>query len=422
MLKPTLGALAILQVLASLATQLLVLSLVGAGSQTDAYVAAQTLPLLVFTIFSVPLQSVWQPRFAQLWPDENGWRDAQRAAQGQVLTVCCATTLPLFVTAGYWVQWLFPGFDASQHELAAEMARVLFIGCILNTQTWLLTAALRSRERFVVPELISLGGTVVMLIALSILLPTWGIKLAAWLGLARSVGVFLSLFVISGRPVPSFAAAVAERHAWRSAMPLVGGSVIYKTGPVVDRFWSSHSPPGGVTAFNLVQLGMSAAGSVLEKMFAVPVVPQLARLVAAGDFKAVRSQYRRVIAQVTLATLVVPLGLLLLYPVWADMIAWTLRLESHLAWDLWLLCFLLLGYMHVVACGYVVVSVFYAMGDTRTPVLMSLASYLLGVLIKSAAYLLWGLNGLAVASSVYYLFNLLATSMLLERAIRARLS
>lgn len=420
-LSISLGVLAALQVGAGLLIQIVVLRLLGAGGQTDAYVAAQSVPLVLFSILAVSMQNVWQPRLALLRQDSTRWRETQRVAQTQAFIAFGASTFLLWVAAPMWVPGLFPGFGNPAIQLTISMVLPFLGSAMLNGHSFLFTAALRTRDRFISPELISLCGTLIAVCLIAIAVPRYGVKAAAWITFARAAFVCTILHWQADRPTADFSGAWTERSTWRQLRLLLLGSAFYKTGPLVDRFWASHTAGGAMTVFVLTQAAVAALSTVLERALCVPQIPQLARLVGTNKMLDVRRVYRRSILNVTWATVAIAVALIAVYPAWAFVVSSVLGIPASLAADMWLICMLLLGYLHVAASGTVAVSVYYAMGDMRTPVVVGVSGFIASIVIKSAGYLLWGLPGLAAAISIYYLGNLALLCALLEAKINARL-
>lgn len=174
---------------------------------------------------------------------------------------------------------------------------------------------------------------------------------------------------------------------------------------------------GSVTLVGLAQSAMSAIASVLERALCVPMSPRVARCVAAGDAAGVRRLYRSTVLAVAAATACVGAAFVAVQPVWAPGMNLLLSLEAERAALLWWLCILLLGFLFVAAAGTAVVAVFYALGDTRTPALIGLTGFGIGVVAKSAGFLMLGLQGLVLATSLYYIANLVALVVSVERRI-----
>lgn len=418
----SLGLLATLQLLANLALQVVVLSIVGVGAATDAYVAAQAVPVLLVSVLATSLQNVWQPRLAVLANDENGRRVAQRLAQGQVLILLGVPVVALLLTSSVWVKWLFPGFSSEQLTLTATMARVLLLASLLNGHAALLTTAQRARDRFIGPELLQLIAFLLAIGGVILAMPRFGIEAVPWVSAARALTVCVVLYSMTERPGLAPHEALQKRELWSAAGMLIAGSSIYKTGPLVDRFWISMAPAGSVTVFNLVQTGMSALATVLDRAICVSATPTLARLAQTGEMTGLRSLYRQCVRRTLYVVAVVPLLLIAIRPFWPYLTGTVLKIAPALAEQMWLICFMLLGYLIVAGCGSAVMAAFYALGDTRTPVTIGVAGFLIGVVLKSVGFLGFGILGLAIATSAYYVLNLVVLIALLERKTRAEVS
>lgn len=413
----SLAALAGLQLAAGLVTQLVVLGILGAGPATDAWIAAQAVPVVAFSTVSVALQGAWQARLAVAASQPAQWLQTQRAAQGQVLLLFGTTTVLLAATATLWTGWLLPGFAAEQLELTVRMTRLLLVGALLNGQALLLTTALRARGRFIAAEVIVLSGAVAGIVLTAATLTRFGIEAAAWASLAKSLVVCLALWRAAGRPLPAPRTAWGDRESWRHARPILMGSTLYKTGPLVDRYWTSLGPAGGMTTFNLVHMAMSALASVIERALSIPVIPRLARLAAAGDPTALRRLYRGSVLRIAAACAAVLAALLALYPVWPQLVGPLLKQEPEQLMQAWWLCLALVGYLYPAAAGSAVVGSFYAYGDTTTPVRVGVAGFAASLLLKAIGFQALGLMGLALATVAQYFGNMLVLCWLLERRL-----
>ena len=84
---------------------------------------------------------------------------------------------------------------------------------------------------------------------------------------------------------------------------------------------------------------------------------------------------------------------------------------------LYAMCFALLGMAGGAACAAVAVVAFYALGDTRTPMLVGVVGFIVSIGVKYLFFAQWGLVGLAWATTIYYVLNLLCLWLLLERRV-----
>lgn len=412
----SLGVLTGLQLAAAFASQLVVLRVVGAGALTDAFVIAQTLPLLVVAIFASPMQMVWMPRLS-LQTEPHQWQTEQRLAQGQMLWLSSGATVPLALTAMWWLPWLFPGLPAASHALAIELSWIFLAGAAFNAHSLLLATALRAQRRFLLPELVAALGSLIALAAAFWVVPRSGVLGATWLLAGRACAVWLALFIAGGRPLPRPLAATRSRAHWVALMPVLAGASLYKLSPLVDRYWGSMAPAGGLTVLALAQTGIGALAQVLERAIAVPALPRMAPLVQQGQHIALWTLVRGSVLRIALVCAACAAVLLALAPWWNEGLQWMMRMSLASADQAWWLCLALIGFLFVSAAGGLPVAAFIALGDTRTPIVISSIVFFVGVLLKSLGFLAGGLLGLAVAASLAYLVNFGIVTLLLRKRL-----
>ncbi len=398
-----LGSVATLQLAAGFGIQLAVLAILGAREQTDAYVAAQAVPLVVFAVLAGSLQSVWQPRLSVAHDRPEAWRAAQRSAYGQALLLFGASSSLLMATARWWQPGLFPGLDSQQHDLVHRMLLPLLLASLLDGQMVLQTAALRARERFVTGELAFLLATLAALVLVVVVVPGFGIEAVPWILLARSAAACVALFFQVGRVAPSVASGLREAAVWSQLRLIVSSASLERTAPLVDRFWTSQAATGGMTLFGLAHTAATAIAMILERSLYMPAAARMGRLFAAGRHDEVRLAFRRALVRSTLAVAAAGLLLLALEPVWGVVVSPLLGSRPDQAEALWWLLVLLLGHAHAAAAGPASIAVFHALGNARVPAVLGAVGYGVGVALKSAGFLAWGLKGLALAVSVHQL-------------------
>lgn len=411
-----------IQLIATFATQLIIVRLVGVGPETDAYIATQAVPSVLATIIISALQSVWLPRMSVLSHDATAWRVEQAGAQGQALIMAVGVLCFVWVGAAWWQPIFFPGLNAAQLHSAYLFSGPLFIAAGVNIQSALLTIALRARDRFLIAEVVAMIGTLLSLVLIMLTLPRWGLQIVPWVVAVRAITVYLVQMDLADWPAINIKAGLASRGTWHSMRPLLLGASIYKTSPLVDRFWASQAPAGGITTLSLVQTAMGALSTLIERSICMPVTPTLSRFVATNDYQGLRTAYHAGVKRVTFIVLIFGLALFVMYPILMSIAMKLLKINADAAYDLWLMCLLLLGYLHIAASGTIVTASFYALGNTKTPVKIGIIGLVVGVLIKSIGFMFFGLIGLVTGITLYYLLNMTVMCVNLEREIDEKIS
>jgi peptidoglycan biosynthesis protein MviN/MurJ (putative lipid II flippase) len=84
----------------------------------------------------------------------------------------------------------------------------------------------------------------------------------------------------------------------------------------------------------------------------------------------------------------------------------------------------LIGSSGVLLCGsinHLLMSAFYAQGDTRTPTKIQMLSYSVGIVMKCCGFVLGGLFGIVLAMSLYYALEGFLLGAVLHRRMAVRL-
>lgn len=418
-LNISIGVLVAAQLILGLVMQLVVLSLVGIGPDSDSFIAAQAVPLVLFAVLSACLQNLWQPKLAVASVKPEHWKAVHGVAQGQALLLLGVPVSILIASVSLWVGLLFPGIPNSHEDLVTSMTRYMLAAAWLNGHSALMTTALRAKDKFLTGESVAALGLLLSLLAVWILVPRFGVEAAAWIAVARAGLVFLLMNGLTGWSRPAVVQAVGDRNSWRQMRPLLASSSLHKSGPLIDRYWSSQGPPGGMTAYGLAQTVMAASAMLFERVVSMPVSPRLARLADVGRYEEIRAAYRRCVFLITMLMIPVAIALVCILPFWKSALKAMFDMEPTLAREMWWICLLLTGYLHVAASGTIVVAGFYALNDTRTPSLILTAGFFIGIVLKSVGFVFFGLSGLAAAASAYHLLNLLALAVTLERKLES---
>jgi peptidoglycan biosynthesis protein MviN/MurJ (putative lipid II flippase) len=90
--------------------------------------------------------------------------------------------------------------------------------------------------------------------------------------------------------------------------------------------------------------------------------------------------------------------------------------EQNVA-TLWSVMLCLFGVFVGGAMGQILSTAFYAKGTTGTPTKIGAVGFTLGVGLKTAGFFTLGLPGIALGATVYYLFNVFALFVFLEREL-----
>ncbi|HEY6187359.1 MAG TPA: lipid II flippase MurJ [Pyrinomonadaceae bacterium] len=392
-----------------------VITTLGVGIETDALFAGMVLPQLILALFSTSLTYVLVPILAI--EDEESFRRDAWAFFLSITGFATALSLVLYVTAQWWVPLLVPGFSAAGRALTVELTRIQLATLIFTAAASVLWSVYGARQKFIWTEASALAANVAGVLLLVWMLPRYGIRAAAWAMVLRT-GLQLACLLpgLGRRPALSWKSR-AQTEAWRRIKPILLGTIYFKTDPLFDRFLASMAPAGSLSLLYIGQQIYGAAGQIINKAIAAPMVPLLAIQAKAGDWQTFKRTYRRRLAAISALTLSAYLALLLLgRPSLRFLIGHGGITEENVSL-LWWIMLALWGVLLGGALGQVTSLAFYALGDTRTPTRLGIWTYTVYIPAKILVFIYYGLTGMAVSISIYVALNFILQLILLENSL-----
>ncbi|MET9521059.1 lipid II flippase MurJ [Streptomyces coeruleorubidus] len=292
--------------------------LFGAGSDTDAFLVAWTVPefaatLLIEDGLAIALIPAFSMALARRARGAPG--DPVRALVGATLPrLCLALTAVAALVAGtapYLVQALAPGLP--DPRLAADCTRITATCVLAFGLAGYCSAALRAHRCFLAPAAIYVTYNTGIIAAMFLLGEGWGVRSAA-VGVAAGgclmVAVQLpSLWRRLTSPAPLLAGSGADAEERPMQLALVATVLLFalcrQSQVLVERFLASGLPAGAISHLNYAQK-VAQIPMTLSLMVCTVTFPVVARALADGDTARARSRVERDLA---LASWLVLLGM-----------------------------------------------------------------------------------------------------------------
>lgn len=398
-----LGFLSFINLAISFLFQWLAVTRLGPGVETDALFASMTLPLLVLSVVVGSLMHVLVPLFSG--EDEESLRRDAWGFFGLVLLVFGLLATILFLAAPFWVPLTVPGFGDVGMRLAVQLTQIQLIGMVLSAVNSVQWATYHARQSFIWAEAAPVISGIFSLIILIFLLPIYGVYAVAWMSVFRLVLQGLLLLPGMGMLIKPDLRSMSVVRAWTRIRPLLIGSAYTKTEPLIDRFLLSSAGEGVLSIYALAQQIYGAGNQVIAKSISSPLVPTLSRLHKAEDNINFQSTYQR---KIILVAILCSTG----YMAFVIFGEWILKIliayGKFNADDISTLYWILIwsgGVFIGGALGQIASSSFYATGDTKSPVFISIITYTIYIPAKILVYVAYSFKGLALLTSIYYLVD-----------------
>jgi len=420
-MKSTIGVtiLALLNLLLSFLAQIVVAFTFGASADLDAFVTASTIPLLLSTVVSGSLTYALMPQLVHIQMTDSN--EALMRFVSAVLILSAVffggIALMIAILSEEIIRLTNPGFSNDLVSSAAFLLRIqspIIVFVAINAILISYHQAHRKYGRIALAPVIL---PLILLVFVSFTGDVWGVQTLAY---ATLIGYAVQLFMLRLPGVRLVAPREAVRMEAvktliRNMKPLFGGSIVFKTDALVDRFFASQLGSGPISHLWYSRKIIDASTTMLATGISTTSFTRLSEYSTRDDEPMMAKKLLEVLQ--ILGFFAVPFTLFLCVYA-SEIIQILLERGLFLASDTTQVGILLVAQSGVLvggSFGLILANAFYSLQDTRTPTIISLITYPFGVALKVWWFAVWGVAGVAAAMSVYVVTNCVILLIMLRR-------
>ena len=307
--------------LLSLAQTVVITGNFGLSDEWDAFVAANRMPELVFTLVAGgALAHAFIPIFSGLLARNEHQRAWQAASHiiNSIFTVTALVSGGVFVFAPWLVEnFVASGFAPSLQAETVALMRILLIGTLIFSVSGIVMGILQSHQHFVLPALAPLCYDLGFLFGVLALAPRWGargIAYGAVIGAALHFGIQLpGLIHYRARWWPQLGLRdPLLRRVIRLMLPRVAGLGVFYLNFLIMTNLASRMGSGSISAvdwgWRLMQIPQTLLGTALGTV----IFPTLAALNEMGDETGKRGYFAGSLRMLIVSCLPATIGLLII--------------------------------------------------------------------------------------------------------------
>lgn len=394
----------------------------GATMFTDAYLVAYSLPSAAQQIIGWAIVSVAVPLLTKriVAGEEQGLRETANSFLCSTALLMAILSVVGMAASPLLVRITAPSLDGETTALAVEMMRILFPAVLFYCIGMVLTGILHAHRRFVVAAFAPAFSSILVIAAVLLTGRAFGI----W-GLV--LGTLVSFIGFALIQVPS-----ARLTGWRwhfelprrnneintalmNLIPIILGMSVNQIYYMLNRFFASGLAEGSISALNYGSKLAQFPAGVFVSAIAVTIYPLLTEYAVRGDKEKLRHTLEKGLGIVLLLTVPAAVGLIvlrvpivrILFEHGAFTSADTLAASSALM------------YYSIGTVAYslilVLLRVFFAFSDIKTPVLAGLCGIATNILVSMATMKGMAHDGLALATTMGSIVNMLVFFLCLPR-------
>jgi putative peptidoglycan lipid II flippase len=402
-----------------LVREVVIASRFGTGHTYDAYVAAFRIPdLIFFIVMSGAFGSAFIPVFGGFLAKG----DAERAWN-------LANTLLTWVVAGFAVVALLvsllakpligvviaPELPAESQDLAVNLTRLLLLSPLLLGLSAAGKGMLEAQSAFILPAIAPILynlGIIGGALLLAPLMGVYGLAAGVILGSLMHVALqFGSLLRNDLQLHPSFSPRTdGLAEVGRLMAPRILGQTVSQVNLIVMTNFASRLAEGSISALNYAQSLILLPHGILAMSLSTVIFPRMVLDYERGDKEAFRRTLNAGLRTLIFLTLPAAVGLL----VYRTSIVQMLFQYGSFNEESTEMVATAVGFFSIGLIGRAVAEpvtrTFYAMRDTRTPVVVSILSIVVNIALSSALAPSMGHAGLTLSLSATYLLRMVILS------------
>lgn len=397
--------------------------------ETDSFIAAFIIPdTMYYLLVGGALSAAFIPIFTEYLAkgeEEEGWKVASTFINITVILLAIFTVLGMTFAKGVAL-WEAPHFKAEKMLLLVKLTRIMFPAVCFTALAGLMGGVLNSYKHFLAPALGPVFYNIAIILGAFFLGPRYGIMGMAIGVVAGAIGNFLiqmSFLRTVGGNRFRFGYIDLRNSGFRRMLilmvPALVGLSATQANIWITNVMASSLPEGSITALRFANRLIQLPIGIFASSIAMAFFPMLSGLAAEKKMDSFKDTLSLSLRSIFFLLLPAAAGLIVLR---TPIVKILFEGQQFTPKDTALTAYALLFYgMAVFAHAAILMlpRAFYALQDTLTPVLVSVFSVSMSILMNwiFLKFTALGVGGFALSFSIMGLLNMLLLMEILRRKI-----
>jgi putative peptidoglycan lipid II flippase len=408
---------------------ILIAKFFGVGIFADAFFVAFQIPNVMRRLFGEGgLQAAFIPVFTECMKkdgESSAWKMASAVANILLASLFIVSGLGVLL-APFITRLLVPGFDAESATITADLLRIMFPYIFFIGLTALGMGILNSLKHFAIPAIAPIILNLFMIAALLFFITpeTRGgiiiLSASVILGGVGQLLIQLPLLKAKGMQFKLIFNHPRVKKIFSLMTPAVLGLVIHEVNIIVDRICASFAFIVGEGAISALTYGMWVVQvpiAISSTAIATATFPRLAAYAAEGEIVKLRQMFS--FSFRTALALLIPAsaGIIVLRNPIISLLFERGAFDAHAAEiTASALLFYSIG-LFAYGAVHILSKTFYSLQDMKTPLRAATVAMVSNIALNIILMFPLGLGGLALATSISAIINMLILIFLLNRRI-----
>lgn len=378
----------------------------GASSQTDAYFLALNMPALVFPAICGSLSTAFLSVYITTHTREGSEKADFFASSSLNLSIVLSLLLSFLalILSPIYVPLLAPGFDSETIKLAVNLTRITMAGFPLIMLQYMLTAILNSKKFFFGAQIAGIFYNTFIITITLLLGKSSGVVFLTYVTVTGLLVQVLTLIYFSRKKISYFSQINVKSPLTKKmillSLPILAGNSIAQVSAIVDKILASKLGEGAVSSLSYANSLNSVVTSVFIVSLSTVLYPALTENASKNDYNGYLNNLRNnllmlimVIAPISVVTVIHAQDIISIVFYHGKFNEAAARYTADA------LTYYGLGYVFL-AIREVLIRGFFAVGDSKSPMINGIISVLTSTLVSVILYRYIGIKGIAIGTSV----------------------
>ena len=401
--------------------EVLIAKFFGVSADVDAYTAAITIPINLFSIITLSIQSIVVPIYSKIIYNSDCKVGARYInSLINILIVGSIFLIVLFELLASPIAYVFtPGLTGDAHDLTVSLLRITLPTIVFSLVNYVYTGVLNVQKSFVLPAFSVWFLNLAVIFSILALNASLGITAAC---IGQIVGVVLQFLVlaIASRKYVRYNIDFDYKSpemidTYHKVLPVVWSTCIAELNAIVNRVVASLLFVGAIAALNYSYKINSVLLTFFTSAIATVVYPLYAEAGAKNDISLLNKRINLTVSAYAYFLIPLTLAILCLRTELIE-VAFARGAFDDKAVDITqqLLACYVLG-VFFIAIRETITKVYYSLEDTKTPASNATIGLLINVVLSITIPFVIGVNGLALASSITAAFIAIRLIKILQK-------
>ena len=395
----------------------------GASATTDIFLLSLTISTVLFSLIGVGISTSYVPFFRKVEKEYGELKtNSFTASLYNFLNLVVSVIVVIgFLFTEQIVSIFAVGFSPLMVEKAVIFTRISLLGGYATVVILLFNAYLRLHNQFLTPAINTIIPHIVLIvfIYLSTIFSVYFIIIGAVLGL---IAQYLALLFFAFKKGFRFNKRLHYKKKISKALvynslPVMSSDLFRQINVVVDKSIASQIIVGGISSLNYASKVNGFVQGIFVLSIANIMYPKISKMVANDEIGKVKLELSRIIVLVSFFVLPASVGSMVLAKPIVELLFGRGAFDSE---DVNMTASVLF-YYSIGIIGFstreIILRVFYALKDTRTPMINTLITVSINITLSIVLSKFIGLDGIALATSITGIFSAMFLFQKLTRKI-----